>query len=260
MRHPRAFGIAALATLAVVAAAYAQDAGTTVTPLPDNAPVQAAPLDASAVAYLSKTHWGDAKAGATKAGACAACHGLDGNPPTPAYPRIAGMPERYVAEQLALFKSEQRNTGMAAVMIPMAKPLSAQDMRDIGAYFAGQSAGAGIADDAEIATGDYAGMKFFEVGQQLYRSGNAARGIPACMACHGPAGRGNPGPPYPSVAGQFADYTARQLELFRDGMALGTGDHANSVMADVAAELTDEEIQALASYIEGLHPNPVAAE
>ena len=77
---------------------------------------------------------------------------------------------------------------------------------------------------------------------------------------HGPAGRGNPGPPYPSVAGQFADYTARQLELFREGMALGTGDHANSVMADVAAELTDEEIQALASYIEGLHPNPVAAE
>ena len=55
------------------------------------------------------------------------------------------------------------------------------------------------------------------------------------------------------LVGQFADYTARQLELFRDGMALGTGDHANSVMADVAAELTDEEIQALASYVQGLH-------
>ena len=254
MRHPRAFGIAALATFAVVAAAYAQDAGTTVTPLPDNAPVQAAPLDASAVADLSKTHWGDAKAGATKAGACAACHGLDGNPPTPAYPRIAGMPERYVAEQLALFKSEQRNTGMAAVMIPMAKPLSAQDMRDIGAYFAQQTAGAGIADDTVIADGPYAGMKFYEPGEKLFRGGDAARGIPACMACHGPAGAGNPGPPYPHVAGQEQGYAARRLQEYRDGVP-GLQDLASfQIMATVAQDLTDQEIQSLAAYLQGLHP------
>ena len=98
--------------------------------------MQAAPLDASALADLAKAHWGDAKAGATKAGTCAACHGLDGNPTDPQYPRLAGMPERYVAQQLALFKSGQRNSGMAAVMMPMAAPLSAQDMRDLGAYFA----------------------------------------------------------------------------------------------------------------------------
>ena len=103
MRHARAYGIAALAALAagLVAVAFAQ---TTVTPLPETAPVQAAPLDASAVADLAKAHWGDAKAGATKAGACAACHGLDGNPTDAQYPRLAGMPERYTAQQLALFK------------------------------------------------------------------------------------------------------------------------------------------------------------
>src|SRR5690606_1287375 len=141
------YGIAALAALAagVVAVAFAQ---TTVTPLPETAPVQAAPLDASAVADLAKAHWGDAKAGATKAGACAACHGLDGNPADPQYPRLAGMPERYVAQQLALFKSGERSGGMAAVMVPMAMPLSAQDMRDLGAFFAQQKAGAGIADDS----------------------------------------------------------------------------------------------------------------
>src|SRR4051794_24209382 len=120
MRHVRAIGIAAaFATLAVGMAALASAQTATVTPLPEAAPVQAAPLDASAVAELAKAHWGDAKAGATKAGACAACHGLDGNPTDPQYPRLAGMPERYVAQQLALFKSGQRNTGMAAVMMPM---------------------------------------------------------------------------------------------------------------------------------------------
>ena len=288
MRHPRVLGLAGIAALAVAAVAFAQTtppdrvpegpaaaepatpveqpaeqpAGSTatVTPLEAPAAVQATAIEDTVLADLAATQPGDAEAGAAKAAVCAACHGVDGNPSDPQYPRIASQNERYIARQLALFKAGQRTTPMAAIMQPYAMPLSAQDMRDIGAYFATQSTGAGIADDTVITDGKYEGLKFFEVGQQLYRGGDFEREIPACMACHGPAGRGNPGPPYPSVAGQFADYTARQLELFRDGMALGTGDHANSVMADVAAELTDEEIQALASYIEGLHPNPVAAE
>jgi cytochrome c553 len=287
MRHPRVLGLAGLTALAVAAVAFAQNtptaepatpppgedttaqaqpaeqpAGSTATVSPLEAPgvVQTTSIEDTAVADLAGTQPGDAEAGAGKAAVCAACHGVDGNPVDPQYPRIAGQNERYIARQLALFKAGQRTTPMAAIMQPYAMPLSAQDMRDIGAYFAGQSAGAGIADDTTITTGEYAGLKFFEVGQQLYRSGDFDREIPACMACHGPAGRGNPGPPYPAVGGQFADYTARQLQLFRDGMAMGAGDHANTVMADVAAELTDEEIQALASYIEGLHPNPAVAE
>jgi cytochrome c553 len=252
MRHARAYGIAALAALAagVVAVAFAQ---TTVTPLPETAPVQAAPLDASAVADLAKAKWGDAKAGATKAGACAACHGLDGNPTDPQYPRIAGMPERYVAQQLALFKSGERTGGMAAVMAPMAMPLSAQDMRDIGAYFAQQKAAAGIADDSAIADGPYKGLKFYEVGQNLFRGGDPARGIPACMACHGPTGSGNPGPAYPHVGGQQSAYVARRLEEYRAGTTTETDPRLFKVMATVAKSLTDQEIQSLASYLQGLH-------
>lgn len=255
MRHARVYGIAALATLAAVAVggaavAFAQ---TTVTPLPDNAPVQAAPLDASAMAELAKAHWGDAKAGAVKAGACAACHGLDGNPTDPQYPRLAGMPERYVAQQLALFKGGIRNSGMAAVMMPMAAPLSAQDMRDLGAYFAQQKAGAGIADDSAITTGPYAGMKFYEAGQKLFHSGDAARGIPACMACHGPTGAGNPGPAYPHVAGQQSAYVVRRLQEYRTGTTAEPDPKLFNVMATVAKTLTDEEIQSVASYLQGLH-------
>jgi cytochrome c553 len=255
MRHVRAYGIAALSALAAVgigvaAVAFAQ---TTVTPLPDAAPVQAAPLDASALADLAKLQ-GDAKAGATKAGACAACHGLDGNPTDPQYPRLAGMPERYVATQLALYKSGQRNTGMAAVMAPMAAPLSAQDMRDVGAYFAQQKAGAGIADDTAIAAGPYAGMKYFEVGEKLFRGGDPARSLPACMACHGPAGAGNPGPAYPHVAGQQSAYAVRRLQEYRTGTTAESDPRSFDIMATVAKSLTDEEIQSLASYLQGLHP------
>lgn len=254
MRHSRAYGFAALAAVALAAVAYAQTAETTVTPLPDNAPVQQAPLDASAVAALEKTHWGDPKAGAAKAGACAACHGLDGNPTDSQYPRLAGMPERYVATQLALFKSEQRNTGMAAVMIPMAKPLSPQDMRDLGAYFAQQNAGAGIADDTLVTDSPYAGMKFYQIGEKMFRGGDFPRGIPACMACHGPAGAGNPGPAYPHLAGQQEAYAARRLKEYRDGVPGLQDLESFQTMARVARDLTDEEIQALATYLQGLHP------
>ncbi len=248
MRHARAYGFAGFAVLAVAAAAFAQ---TTVTPVPEAAPVQAVSLDVSAVSELAKAKPGDAKVGATKAAVCAACHGLDGNATDPAlYPRIAGQSERYTAHQLALFKSGER---VNAIMYPFATMLSAQDMRDIGAYFATQKSGAGIADDTVIASGPNAGMKFYEVGQKLYRGGDSRRGIPACMACHGPAGAGNPGPAYPHVGGQQSWYTARRLQEYRTGTTTERNPVLYNTMSSVAKSLTDEEIQSLSSYMQGLH-------
>ncbi len=254
MRHARAFGIAGLALAGIAAAvAFAQ---TTVTALPENEPVQTAPLDASAMVDLNKANWGDPQKGATLAGACAACHGLDGNAEAAPsiYPRIAGQSERYIAHQLALFKSGLRTDGNAALMTPFALPLSAQDMRDLGAYYATQKAGAGIADDTVIATGPNAGLKFFEVGEKLYRSGDASRGVPACMACHGPSGAGNPGPAYPHVGGQQSWYVSRRLEYYRAGITTDPSPALFNVMSAVAKSLTDEEIQSLGSYLQGLHP------
>lgn len=245
MRHARVFGLAGLAIAAVGAVAFAQ---TTVAPLPDNAPVVTAPLEID----LSKTTWGDAKAGQTKASACAACHGADGNSSDPQYPRIAGQSERYAAHQMALIASGQRG-GPAVAMVPFVKDLTPQDMRDIGAYFATQKAGAGLADDTVIADGTYKGMKFYEVGQQLYRGGDAARGIPACMACHGPSGAGNPGPAYPHLGGQRQDYAARRLQEYRTGTTTEKDPALFNIMAQVANKLTDQEIQALGTYLQGLH-------
>ena len=257
MRHARAYGVVGLVALVVGAVAFAQ---STVEPLPDNPPVEVAPLDASALAALAKTRPGDADHGATLAGTCAACHGLDGNPPEGLpYPRIAGQSERYIAHQLALFKNGERTTGLAPAMVPFAIALSAQDMRDVGAYFATKVAAAGIADDAVVEAGPYKGLKFYEIGQQLFRSGDAKRGLPACMACHGPAGAGNPGPAYPAVAGQEAMYVERRLQEYRAGTTTAQDRHLFDVMASVAASLSDQEIQALSSYLQGLHLRPDAA-
>ena len=236
--------LAGVACLALAAAAWAQ---STAVPAPDNAPVQSAPL------VEKPATWGDATAGQSKAGACAACHGLDGNAMQQNAPRIAGMPERYIAEQLHLFKTSQRTSGLAGVMMPFAGMLSAQDMRDIGAWFAKQKPGTGVADDTVITAGPNQGMKFYQVGERLFRNGDAARGVPACMACHGPSGAGNPGPAYPALHGQDAAYVARRLEEYRAGATTYTNPAHFNLMAAVSKSLTDEEIRSLASYVQGLH-------
>ncbi len=255
MRNARLYGIAGLAALAA-AVAVAQ---TTVNPLPETAPAQSAPLTEtaeaapSALEALANTHWGDPIAGATKAGACAACHGLDGNSTDPAlYPRLAGQGERYISRQLALFKDGERVNDL---MKPFADALSAQDMRDVAAYYTSRHSGAGSASDTVItdAASPYNGMKLYEVGQQIYRIGNAERGIPACTACHGPAGAGNAGASYPQIGGQQEWYLARRLTEYRSGETIQKDRHYFDIMAEVANRLSDEEIRGLASYLQGLH-------
>jgi cytochrome c553 len=210
----------------------------------DNLPVESAtnaqPAPAAADdAMYAAAKPGDPAAGEAKAAACGACHGLDGNSADPQYPKLAGQNERYIARQLKLFKTGERQN---PIMQPFAAPLSPQDMRDLGAFFATKSAMPGTGDEA-----------FKARGRQLFRGGDATAGIPACMACHGPSGQGNPGSAYPSLGGQHADYTKAQLTAFRDGLVLGTGDDANSIMAAVAANLSDDDIEALSSYVEGLY-------
>jgi cytochrome c553 len=182
---------------------------------------------------------GDAAAGQTKAAVCAACHGVDGNSVDPQYPKIAGQHAEYIAQQLALFKSAKRQN---PIMLGFAMTLSDQDMLDLGAYFATQKAKPGLADEALV-----------PVGQVLYQMGDAKRGIPACMACHGPTGHGNPASRYPAIGAQHAQYTADLLRRFRGGAVYGDENDANAkIMSQVAATLTDAEIEALASYLQGI--------
>ena len=235
--------IAVVAAVLVTGAIAAQQAAT-VQPV-------AEPVPASAVALVDNkpATAGDATRGQTKAGTCAACHGADGNAADPQYPKLAGQHELYISRHLALFKNAGREN---AVMMGMAAPLSAQDMRDVGAYFATQKVLAGIGDDTLIAEGPNQGKKFYQVGERIYRGGKAD-GTPSCIACHGPTGRGIPGPSYPAIGGQHSSYIVTKLTGFRDGMIWGKDTQANAVMKAVAKNLSDEEIQGLATYLQGLH-------
>jgi cytochrome c553 len=241
MKFLRILGVAAAV---LMTSAVAQTAAT-VQPVAEPAP---APV--VALADTKPATPGDAKAGQAKAGACAACHGADGNSADPLNPKQAGQNENYIWRQLRLFKSGEREN---PIMQGMAAILTEQDMRDIGAHFASLKMVPGVADDTVIASGPNAGKKFYQVGESIYRAGKPSAGVPACSACHGPTGRGNPGPPYPSLGGQHANYTAARLQFFRGGGVWGKGANANVVMSEVARNLSDEEIQALATYIGGLH-------
>lgn len=182
---------------------------------------------------------GDADAGQRKAAICAACHGADGNSVIPNWPKIAGQHATYVERQLALIKDGSRPV---PEMAPIVISLSEQDMEDIAAYFSSQAASAGLTDEALRAEGEL-----------LYRGGNAATDLPACMSCHGPAGEGNPLAVYPSLAGQHSVYSEKMLKGFRAGTTWGDEDASSKIMTDVAKRLTDEEIKAVSSYIQGLH-------
>lgn len=180
---------------------------------------------------------GDATAGQAKSATCAACHGIDGNPTSSQYPKLAGQHEDYIARQVGLFKTHKRDS---AIMMGFVMSLSDQDVHDLGAYFASKTSLPGVADAKLVARGEL-----------LYRGGDK-KGVPACMACHGPDGRGNPGAGYPQLAGQYADYVTLKLKDWRDGKTWGDDDHAK-IMPAVVKALSDDDISALASYVEGLH-------
>jgi cytochrome c553 len=213
---------------------------------------EASPAPAAAVPAVVGP--GDPVAGQAKAMVCAACHGMDGNAVDPQYPKLAAQHEHYIARQLALFKSGER---VNAIMMAFAVGLQPQDMRDIGAWYASQKASVGVASDELIPGRE---ETFKARGQRLFRGGDPARGIPACMACHGPAGTGNPGSAYPHLGGQHTNYTKAKLIAFRGGEAWGRDANANQIMTMIAANLDDDDIEALSSYIEGLHQAPPAAE
>lgn len=181
---------------------------------------------------------GNAEKGKEKAGQiCQACHGLDGNgvPGQPVWPKLAGQHPRYIYKQLKNFKENER---WNAQMSPMAMPLTDDEMRNLAAYYSSleQSGGTAEAD-------------LVKKGEQLYRAGNPETGVPACTGCHGPTGIGSNLARFPRIAGQYSEYTAQTLTHFR---ATERANDPNGMMRGVAANLTDEEIQAVAAYIEGL--------
>lgn len=191
---------------------------------------------------------GDAAAGQGKSAVCAGCHGMDGNSATGQFPKIAGQNAKYIYKQLQDFKASRRANPL---MLGVAAALSDQDMADLATHFSQQKIAGGAAKPDLVAR-----------GEKLYRGGNKVVGLAPCSGCHGPAGRGNTYAAFPLIGGQHADYIKAQLIAFR---AAGRDDitdvkRANDAakagelgpMQMIAAKLSDKDIEALSSYIQGL--------
>lgn len=187
---------------------------------------------------------GDASAGKAKSQSCAACHGADGNSAAPTFPKLAGQNEKYLVKQLEDIKSGLRPVPSMAGQLD---DKSAQDLADIAAYYASQKATVGQASEELAAK-----------GEAIYRGGIIERGIPACTGCHSPTGNGNASAGFPMLSGQHAAYTEAQLKSFRaaaDGDPSGrmNDGEETKTMRTIAFQLSDSEIKALSSYIQGLY-------
>ncbi|MCY3768904.1 MAG: c-type cytochrome [Gammaproteobacteria bacterium] len=189
-----------------------------------------------ALSWTASSHAqsGDMEAGQAKSAPCAACHGNDGNSPLELYPKIAGQVPGYIAQQLAKFKSGERDD---PVMASMVVNLTEQDMADLDAYYSNQEMSAGSIgpDQVEDAL----------AGRQIFRGGLEKYQVPACMGCHGPSGSGIP-PAYPRLAGQYPKYLEDQMLAFKSGA------RHTPVMQPIAFPLSETQIRQLALYISAL--------
>lgn len=185
---------------------------------------------------------GDAAKGQPIASAvCGACHGPDGNSPSSANPKLAGQHAQYLFKQMKNFKpgADGKPERVNAIMNGMIAPYTEEQMKDFAAYFASQKQNGGEMKNRDAV----------ELGKKLWRAGDASKGLPACAACHGPAGAGLPAQ-YPRLAGQYPEYTEAQLKAFR---VSERANDPNRMMQMVAVKMTDAEIRAVADYIAGLY-------
>ncbi|PWV78811.1 c-type cytochrome [Halomonas sp. A11-A] len=181
----------------------------------------------------------DAAAGREKAQSCAACHGPSGISPSSAFPHLAGQQMSYTAKQIMDIRDGRR---LVPQMAGQVDDFSDQDAWDVAKYFAEQ--------DANLGQVDPDNTEQLARGEELYRAGDLSRGIPACAACHTPTGEGIGSAAYPALSGQFVEYTVATLQAFASGER--ANDPAN-IMRDIAAKMSDDDMEAVANYMYGLH-------
>ena len=178
-------------------------------------------------ATASTARAADADALRQKTQSCAACHGVDGNSPNPALPRIAGQPKQFLVTQLFMFREDKRKDPQ---MSPMAANLSNADLNDLADFYSAQKMAPATAKvDAEK----------LAAGKRLTEQNN-------CVACHGPALLGQQH--IPRLAGQHADYLRAQLQGFK----ANTRFDMDGTMTSAAQALSPADIELLAAYLSGL--------
>ena len=179
-----------------------------------------------------------AKGQAIAAGACAACHGADGNSPIATNPILAGQHAEYLVKQLndMAKPATAADARVAPAMTAFATMLSPEDKRNVAAWYAAQKHKDNVARNKDTVA----------LGRQIYRAGIPEKNVPACAGCHSPNGAGIP-IQYARLSGQWADYSEAQLKAFRDGTRRNSAQ-----MSAIAARLSDAEMKAVADFMAGL--------
>lgn len=188
------------------------------------------------IMHVDKVPFGDAMAGKQKVATCAACHGADGNSTNADWPSLAGQHPQYIYEQLKMIKDGTRS---APLMVGQLDSKNDKDLKDIAAHYASLESKSGEANADNFAH-----------GQAIFRGGNAEKGIPACAACHGATGAGNPMSSYPAIAGQQTAYVIKSLNDYASGAR--NANPQQKIMKEIAALMSDKEKAAVASYVRGL--------
>ena len=166
---------------------------------------------------------------------CIACHAIDGNSVVSVNPKLAGQHAAYISKQLNNFKSGLREN---IVMAGMVANLTEEDMINLGNYFSEQ--------DILLSSAQKNGVG--SLGENIFRAGIKSKGVAACAGCHGPSGHGIPDK-YPRLNAQHSEYTLAQLNAFRLGLRKNDSE---AVMRTIAQKLTEQEMQSVADYIQGL--------
>jgi cytochrome c553 len=162
--------------------------------------------------------------------ACAQCHAQSSG----AFPRIAGQSQYYLDKQMHDFTSGVRTN---AIMTPIAKGLSPEEVADVAAYYASVAS-----PFLPLTSGD---PKLVKRGEQLAKIGDESKDLQSCNDCHGPDGAGEP-PAIPYLAGQFTQYIASQLKMWQ----LGSRKSSSNTMGSIAKRLDDQDVAAVAAYFQ----------
>jgi len=182
---------------------------------------------------------GNLEDGAAKSKACIAFHNADGNSTVPLWPKIAGQSEKYLTKQLLEYRKGDKGARNVPAMYAIVQNLSDQDIADLAKYFSSQKTSPNSAKASLV-----------ELGEKIYREGNPKTGVTACIACHGVRGDGNSLAGFPKLSGQHPEYTIDQLKKYSTNER---STDPNGIMRNISQRLTDKEIEAVSSYVAGLH-------
>ncbi len=200
-------------------------------------------LLASALVFCGVAHAaGDAQRGQTvvmqgngSGAPCLACHGLDGAGNDAAgFPRLAGLDAGYLVKQMQDYRA---GTRQSAIMAPNVDNLDDQQIADVAAWYAGQTAAVPPLADADA--------ELLALGEKLATRGDWDNYVVPCESCHGP-GNDGVGSAFPRLAGQHAGYIKQQLQAWKSGARSNDPDQ---LMLAIAARLSDEQIEAVATYL-----------